>query len=74
MEREYVRAGACVFVGVSEGGCECTAAINSLRLKYNAKVLYGEKNQVLGVATNDVGLDKNGIPKDTFARGMELKA
>lgn len=39
-----------------------------------SEVLYGEKNQVLGVATNDVGLDKNGIPKDTFARGMELKA
>jgi len=30
--------------------------------------------QVVGVATNDVGVAKDGAPKDSFERGMELRA
>jgi electron-transferring-flavoprotein dehydrogenase len=39
-----------------------------------AEVLYGENGAVTGVATGDMGLGKDGKPKDTFARGMELHA
>jgi electron-transferring-flavoprotein dehydrogenase len=38
------------------------------------EVLYGDKGEVVGVATGDMGLAKNGVPKDTFTRGMELRA
>jgi electron-transferring-flavoprotein dehydrogenase len=36
------------------------------------QVIYDESGAVKGIATNDVGLDKNGRPKDTFERGMEI--
>lgn len=36
--------------------------------------LVNEKNQVYGVATNDMGIAKDGSPKDSFERGMELLA
>jgi len=36
--------------------------------------LYGENGAVTGVATGDMGLGKDGKPKDSFARGMELHA
>jgi len=39
-----------------------------------AEVLYGENGAVTGVATGDMGLGKDGKPKDSFARGMELHA
>mmetsp|Transcript_10796 Transcript_10796/g.17674 ORF Transcript_10796/g.17674 Transcript_10796/m.17674 type:complete len:594 (-) Transcript_10796:416-2197(-) len=39
-----------------------------------SEVLYDERGAVTGVATNDVGIGKNGKPKETFQRGMELKA
>jgi electron-transferring-flavoprotein dehydrogenase len=39
-----------------------------------SEVLYSEDGAVQGVATKDVGISKAGIPKDTFARGMELRA
>jgi len=39
-----------------------------------SEVLYNEDGSVAGIATNDVGLDKNFRPKDTFERGMEFKA
>ena len=29
---------------------------------------------VVGIATSDMGIDKDGVPKDTFTRGIELKA
>ncbi len=32
-----------------------------------------ENGQVVGVATKDVGIGKNGKPKETFTRGMELR-
>lgn len=39
-----------------------------------SEVLYHEDGSVKGVATNDVGIAKDGSPKDTFERGMELHA
>ena len=39
-----------------------------------AEVLYGEKGEVLGVATGDMGISKAGEVKDSFTRGMELRA
>ena len=38
-----------------------------------AEVLYGEKGEVVGVATGDMGVGRDGKPKDSFTRGMELK-
>ena len=38
-----------------------------------AEVLYGEKGEVLGVATGDMGVGRDGAPKDAFTRGMELR-
>jgi electron-transferring-flavoprotein dehydrogenase len=38
-----------------------------------AEVLYGEKCEVLGVATGDMGVGRDGKPKDSFTRGMELR-
>ncbi|ORX94314.1 hypothetical protein K493DRAFT_329963 [Basidiobolus meristosporus CBS 931.73] len=37
-----------------------------------SEVIYDEEGRVKGIATNDVGLDKNGQPKDSFERGMEI--
>nr|BAN20927.1 electron transfer flavoprotein-ubiquinone oxidoreductase [Riptortus pedestris] len=39
-----------------------------------SEVLFHEDGSVKGVATNDVGIAKDGSPKDTFERGMELHA
>lgn len=39
-----------------------------------SEVLYHEDGSVKGVATNDVGIAKDGSPKDSFERGMELHA
>ncbi len=39
-----------------------------------AEILYGDKGDVVGVATGDMGVDRDGRPKDSFTRGMELKA
>jgi electron-transferring-flavoprotein dehydrogenase len=38
-----------------------------------AEVLYGEKGEVQGIATGDMGVDHNGKPKDGYTRGMELR-
>jgi len=37
-----------------------------------AEVLY-EDGKVVGVATGDMGIGKDGAPKDSFVRGMELR-
>uniref|UniRef100_A0A158P6Y0 Electron transfer flavoprotein-ubiquinone oxidoreductase n=1 Tax=Angiostrongylus cantonensis TaxID=6313 RepID=A0A158P6Y0_ANGCA len=37
-----------------------------------SEILYSEDGSVKGIATNDVGIAKDGSPKDGFARGMEL--
>ncbi|RZC40532.1 electron transfer flavoprotein-ubiquinone oxidoreductase, mitochondrial [Asbolus verrucosus] len=39
-----------------------------------SEVLYHPDGSVKGVATNDVGIAKDGSPKETFERGMELHA
>jgi electron-transferring-flavoprotein dehydrogenase len=39
-----------------------------------AEVLYDGDGAVTGVATGDMGVGKAGEPKDSFTRGMELKA
>ncbi len=39
-----------------------------------AEVLYDDNGAVAGVATGDMGVGKNGEPKDGFTRGMELRA
>jgi electron-transferring-flavoprotein dehydrogenase len=39
-----------------------------------AEILYGDSGAVAGVATGDMGIGKNGEPKDSFTRGMELRA
>ena len=39
-----------------------------------AEVLYGASGEVTGVATGDMGVGKAGEPKDSFTRGMELRA
>src|SRR5215510_6336967 len=39
-----------------------------------AEVLYGANGEVVGVATGDMGIGKDGQHKDAFTRGMELRA
>ncbi|KAG1658466.1 Electron transfer flavoprotein-ubiquinone oxidoreductase, mitochondrial [Nymphon striatum] len=39
-----------------------------------SEVLFHEDGSVKGIATNDVGVAKDGSPKDNFERGMELHA
>ena len=38
------------------------------------EVLYDADGAVAGIATGDMGVGKNGEPKDNFTRGMELRA
>ncbi len=38
------------------------------------EVLFDSNGAVAGIATGDMGIGKNGEPKDSFARGMELRA
>ncbi|CAL8079374.1 unnamed protein product [Orchesella dallaii] len=37
-----------------------------------SEILYDENGAVRGIATNDVGIAKDGSPKDAFERGMEF--
>ncbi len=39
-----------------------------------AEVLFGANGAVAGVATGDMGISKGGAHKDSFTRGMELRA
>src|SRR5262245_43896517 len=39
-----------------------------------SETLFGESGAVVGVATGDKGLGKNGQPTDRFQRGIELRA
>lgn len=39
-----------------------------------SEVLFGDDGEVVGVATGDMGVGRDGEPKDTFTRGMELRA
>src|SRR5208283_2258945 len=38
-----------------------------------AEILYGDKGEVQGVATGDMGIAKDGHLKENFTRGMELR-
>ncbi|KAK2970920.1 hypothetical protein RJ640_021173 [Escallonia rubra] len=38
-----------------------------------SEVLYDSSHKVIGIATNDMGVSKNGSRKDNFQRGVELK-
>ena len=38
-----------------------------------AELLYGDKGEVVGVATGDMGVGRDGAPKPSFTRGMELR-
>jgi len=38
-----------------------------------AEVLFGGSGEVVGVATGDMGVGRDGKPKDSFTRGMELR-
>ncbi len=37
------------------------------------ELLYGDHGEVMGVATGDMGVGRDGEPKDSFTRGMELR-
>jgi electron-transferring-flavoprotein dehydrogenase len=37
------------------------------------EVLYGEMGEVVGIATGDMGVGRDGEPKENFVRGMELR-
>ena len=39
-----------------------------------AEILYGENNEVVGVATGNLGISKEGEPTENFQLGMELRA
>jgi electron-transferring-flavoprotein dehydrogenase len=39
-----------------------------------SEVLFGQNGEVAGVATGDMGVGKDGKPKASFTRGMELRA
>ncbi|MBY0561163.1 electron transfer flavoprotein-ubiquinone oxidoreductase [Hyphomicrobium sp.] len=39
-----------------------------------SEVLYDEKGAVVGIATGDMGVGRDGKPTDNFVRGMELRA
>ena len=39
-----------------------------------AEVLYGAAGEVTGIATGDMGIGRDGKPKASFTRGMELRA
>jgi electron-transferring-flavoprotein dehydrogenase len=39
-----------------------------------AEILYDGKGAVAGIATGDMGIGKDGRPKENFTRGMELRA
>jgi len=39
-----------------------------------SELLYDDKGDVKGIATGDMGLNKDGTPGDNFARGMEILA
>ena len=39
-----------------------------------AEILYGEEGEVIGVATGNLGIGKDGQPTENFQLGMELRA
>ena len=39
-----------------------------------AEVLYGEAGEVIGIATKDAGIGKDGVQKGSYTQGIELRA
>ena len=37
------------------------------------ELLFGNKGEVIGIATGDMGIGRDGKPKAKFTRGMELR-
>lgn len=37
------------------------------------QILYNKNHEVIGIATSDMGISKDGSRKDNFQRGVELK-
>eukprot|EP01102_Stenamoeba_stenopodia_P010841 TRINITY_DN32_c0_g1_i1.p1 TRINITY_DN32_c0_g1~~TRINITY_DN32_c0_g1_i1.p1 ORF type:complete len:617 (-),score=117.52 TRINITY_DN32_c0_g1_i1:1423-3093(-) len=54
-----------------ELGVEIYPGFAASEVLYNSE---GSKVSVAGIATNDVGIGKDGKPKENFQRGMELRA
>ena len=48
----------------------CVCVITSYR---NLQILFDESENVIGIATNDMGIGKDGSKKDNFQPGVELK-
>jgi electron-transferring-flavoprotein dehydrogenase len=61
----------CRWLGAKaeEMGVEVYAGFAASEVLFN-----DDKTEVNGVATKDMGIDKDGKPKDTFERGVELRA
>ena len=58
-------------------GCGLTALCHWILhyvIGYCPQVLYHEDGSVKGIASVDVGVAKDGAPKQSFSRGMELHA
>ena len=51
-----------------------STSFDSITLPACFQLLFHEDGSLRGVATNDVGIHKDGSPKDAFERGMELEA
>ena len=39
-----------------------------------AEVLYGEAGEIIGIATKDAGIGKDGVQKGSYTQGIELRA
>ena len=50
-----------------------SSASRSIRALPATEVLYDEKGAVVGVATGDMGVGRDGKPTENFTRGMELR-
>lgn len=51
-------------------GQTCSSMLTSF---VNRQILYNNNHEVIGIATNDMGISKDGSRKDNFQRGVELK-
>ncbi|HXT24925.1 MAG TPA: electron transfer flavoprotein-ubiquinone oxidoreductase [Candidatus Eisenbacteria bacterium] len=51
-----------------------SAGVNVFKEFGGAELVYGESGAVVGVITEDKGLDKNGKPKGNYTPGYELRA
>ncbi|MEJ1277637.1 electron transferring flavoprotein dehydrogenase [Cricetulus griseus] len=75
MER-FAEEADVVIVGAGPAGLSAAIRLKQLATEQgkDIRVLYHEDGSVKGIATNDVGIQKDGAPKSTFERGLELHA